>query len=103
MSELHRKIEEMAATAARDHAKRNQASEVVQIITVGGGGYYDVQSADQDGIRYAVSNQIPRTKWQVGNWVTIENSGLGWSIVGTSPSSGSSDSGVDLTNAYISF
>ena len=87
-SNMRRELEEYANNATRKEAQFTEGSKIGKVTAINSGQRYDVQGTDQDATYEFIPNMVPRVKWKVGQWVTLEHNGITWQIVGASPVSG---------------
>lgn len=74
----------------KKRAYEMQASRIGKITVVKSGQRYDIETADGDRTFEDIPNTVPGIKWRVGQWVVMEYSGLGFAIVGSSPTAAGS-------------
>lgn len=73
-------IAQQMQTTARKAAIESAGSRLSQILSINDAGGYDVQFSDGQGMSN-IHNQ-GSTKWQMGQWVTLNKVSGMWVIVG---------------------
>lgn len=76
------------ANLVRKQAVTNCGSTVGQITAISSDLRYDIQGTDNDATYLYVYNSLLNVTWNLGDWVTIQWTGVDYAIVGTSPVSG---------------
>jgi hypothetical protein len=88
--DLHQSINSMIKNEIRNHAQRQEVSQIGRIVAVNPGKYYDIMTADRKKVHADIPSGVPNIDWQIDDWVTFEWTGTDYLISGTSPTSAGS-------------